>query len=222
MWERFTAWAIPARLRKEGPDTVRRARLLLTFTVVMFLCGVTGVPFLLTIEPDPLSQRMLAVAMPTLLACAVPVILRSTGSLTLAGNIGAALAFFSIGLVAFQTGGLGRPIMGIQALVPLLAVLVLALSAIAQVAHAADAERVLVMNAHLISRAAPKADVRVNLLVVDGRLAVVTKDVLVVRPGDVAVDASGGFLFGELILGQRPSFMILDQDPRDRDASGLA
>jgi phosphate-selective porin OprO/OprP len=96
----------------------------------------------------------------------------------------------------------------------LVAVLALALSGVAVAAHAA-AERILVLNAHLISRDAPSADARVNLLIVDGSLAVVTKDALVVQPGDVAVDASGGFLFGELILGRSPSFMILDEDPRE-------
>jgi len=95
-----------------------------------------------------------------------------------------------------------------------LAILLLAASVAAPVAHAADAERIVVTNAHLIGRAAAAQDVRVNLLVVGGQLAVVTKDDLVVKPGDVAVDASAGFLFGELVLGQSPSFVILDRDPR--------
>jgi hypothetical protein len=38
--------------------------------------------------------------------------------------------------------------------------------------------------------------VRVNLLIVGGKLVVVTKDELVIQPGDVAVDASAGFLLG--------------------------
>ena len=83
------------------------------------------------------------------------------------------------------------------------------------VVHAADTERIIVTNAHLIGRDAPSEDVRVNLLIVDGKLAVVTKDELVIQPGDVAVDASGGFLFGELVLGKSPSFVILDRDPRE-------
>jgi phosphate-selective porin OprO/OprP len=96
----------------------------------------------------------------------------------------------------------------------LLTFLLLGATAVAPVAHAAD-ERILVMNAHLIGRDAPSGDVRVNLLIVEGKLAVVTKDALVVQPDDVAVDASGGFLFGELVLGKSPSFMILDRDPRE-------
>ncbi|MDH3629163.1 MAG: porin [Acidobacteriota bacterium] len=100
----------------------------------------------------------------------------------------------------------------------MLAGLFVVMSASAPAADAADAagaERIVVANAHLIGRDAPSEDVRVNLLVVGGRLVVVTKDELVVQPNDVAVDASGGFLFGELVLGKSPSFVILDRDPRE-------
>jgi len=94
-------------------------------------------------------------------------------------------------------------------------VLLMAASVIAPFVHAADAERIIVMNAHLIGRDAPTQDVAVNVLIVDGILAVVSKDDLVIRPGDTAVDASAGFLFGRLALGSRPSFVVLDQDPRE-------
>ena len=53
------------------------------------------------------------------------------------------------------------------------------------------------------------------MLIVDGELSVVTKDELAIQPGDVAVDATGGFLFGQLALGAKPSFVILDKDPRE-------
>ena len=93
-------------------------------------------------------------------------------------------------------------------------VLLLAAFAIAPLAQAADSERIIVTNARLIGRDAPAHDVPVNLLIVGGRLTVVTKDDLVIQPGDVAVDASGGFLFGQLALGSHPTFVILDRDPR--------
>jgi phosphate-selective porin OprO/OprP len=96
-----------------------------------------------------------------------------------------------------------------------LTVLLLAAFAIAPLAQAADSERIIVTNARLIGRDAPAHDVPVNLLIVGGRLTVVTKDDLVIQPGDVAVDASAGFLFGQLVLGSRPSFVILDRDPRE-------
>ena len=80
--------------------------------------------------------------------------------------------------------------------------------------HAADTERIIVTNVRLAGRDAPTQDVPVNLLIIDGMLAVVTKDELVIQPGDVAVDASGGFLVGQLALGVRAGFVILDGDPR--------
>jgi phosphate-selective porin OprO/OprP len=96
-----------------------------------------------------------------------------------------------------------------------LAILLLAAYAAAPVAHAADAERIIVTNARLIGRTAPSEDVHVNLLIVGGKLVVVTKDELVIQPDDVAVDASAGFLLGQLVLGTRPRFVILDRDPRE-------
>ena len=93
--------------------------------------------------------------------------------------------------------------------------LLLAACAAAPVAHAADPERIIVTNARLVGRDAPAQDIAVNLLIVDGKLVVVTKDELVIELGDVAVDASAGFLFGQLALGTRPSFVVLDKDPRE-------
>ena len=85
----------------------------------------------------------------------------------------------------------------------------------APLAHAAEAERIVVTNAHLIGRDAASKDVRINLIIVSGKLVVVTKDDLVIEPGDIAVDANAGFLLGQLVLGARPRFVILDQDPRE-------
>jgi len=79
----------------------------------------------------------------------------------------------------------------------------------------AEAQRIVVTNIHLAGRDAPVQDVAVNLLIVNGRLSVVTKDALVIQPGDTAVDSNGGFLLGRLALGASPSFVILDEDPRE-------
>ncbi len=99
--------------------------------------------------------------------------------------------------------------------VELLVILLLAVCAVAPVGYAADAERIIVTNTRLVGRDAAAQDVAVNVLIVDGKLTVVTKDELVIEPGDTAVDSNGGFLFGQLALGSRPSFVILDQDPRE-------
>ena len=85
----------------------------------------------------------------------------------------------------------------------------------APIAIAAEPERIIVTNARLVGRDAAAQDLAVNVLIVDGKLTVVTKDELVIEPGDTAVDSDGGFLFGQLALGSRPSFVILDQDPRE-------
>ena len=77
------------------------------------------------------------------------------------------------------------------------------------------ASRVLIFRARLIGRLDPTADQEVNLLVEGGRLVVITQSPLVVRSGDVAVDAEGGFLLGQLALGGQPTFVILDEDPRE-------
>ena len=94
-------------------------------------------------------------------------------------------------------------------------ILLLAACAVAPAANAAEPERIIVTNTRLVGRDAAAQDTAVNVLIVDGRLAVVTKDQLVIQPGDTAVDSNGGFLFGQLALGSRPSFVILDQDPRE-------
>jgi phosphate-selective porin OprO/OprP len=95
-----------------------------------------------------------------------------------------------------------------------LGILLLVAPAVTPFAHAADAERIVVMNVRLAGRDAPTQDVPVNLLIVGGKLLVVTKDDLVIQSDDVAVDAGGGFLLGQLVLGEPPSFLILDRDPR--------
>ncbi len=94
-------------------------------------------------------------------------------------------------------------------------ILLMAACAISPAAIAADAERIIVTNARLVGRDAAAQDAAVNVLIVDGRLTVVTQDQLVIEPGDTAVDSDGGFLFGQLALGSRPSFVILDEDPRE-------
>ena len=96
-----------------------------------------------------------------------------------------------------------------------LVVLLLVSCATAPAAESADVDRIIVLNSRLVGRDVAAQDVAINVLIVNGKLAVVTKDELVVEPGDVAVDSNGGFLFGRLALGASPSFVILDEDPRE-------
>jgi phosphate-selective porin OprO/OprP len=92
----------------------------------------------------------------------------------------------------------------------------LALAIFPGAAAAEDRDRVLIHNVQLIGRQDTSKDVQANLVIVGGRLSMVTGDDPVVLPDDVAVDAEGGFLLGDIVLGDRPSFIILDGDPREQ------
>ncbi|KPJ86401.1 MAG: hypothetical protein AMS18_15650 [Gemmatimonas sp. SG8_17] len=75
--------------------------------------------------------------------------------------------------------------------------------------------RVLIYGVRLIGRVDPSLDLTVNLLIEGGRLTVVTGQPLIKRAEDLALDADGGFLLGQLAMGDAPTFVILDEDPRE-------
>jgi phosphate-selective porin OprO/OprP len=88
-------------------------------------------------------------------------------------------------------------------------------SAPAADAAAGGGERIVIEDVQLLGRKDPSGDFRVNLLIVGGKLDVVSRSDLVKRPGDIALNAGGGFLMGQLAIGQSPSFVIIDLDPRE-------
>ena len=98
-----------------------------------------------------------------------------------------------------------------------LGTLLLVAPAVTPFAHAADAERIVVMNARLVGRDAPTQDVPVNLLIVGGKLLVVTKDDLVIQSDDVAVDAAAVFCSGNWSLAYPAQL----RDPRPGSAGRL-
>jgi phosphate-selective porin OprO/OprP len=75
--------------------------------------------------------------------------------------------------------------------------------------------RVLIYRAQLIGRVDPSLDLTVNLLIEGGKLTVVSEQPLITQPEDLALDAEGGFLLGKLAVGEAPTFVILDEDPRE-------
>jgi phosphate-selective porin OprO/OprP len=95
----------------------------------------------------------------------------------------------------------------------LLALLVLS-AGIAK-AQIVDPQNVLIRNVHLVEGGEATKDVLVSVLIKDNKLEIVTKDPVPLEEGGTAVDARGGYLFGQLKIGDTPSFIILDQDPRD-------
>lgn len=82
-------------------------------------------------------------------------------------------------------------------------------------AQAVEPETILIRNVLLIDRDGKVEDAVVNILIKDRKLAVVTKDKIAAAGADLVVDAQGGVLLGKLPLREPPSFLILDQDPRE-------
>jgi phosphate-selective porin OprO/OprP len=73
---------------------------------------------------------------------------------------------------------------------------------------------VLIRNVRLSDPKARAEHVVVSLLVKQGKLEIVTQDEIPAEEADLALDAANGVLLGKLELGQPPSFLILDVDPR--------
>jgi phosphate-selective porin OprO/OprP len=79
-------------------------------------------------------------------------------------------------------------------------------------AQVVDPRNVVIRNVRIATADADEAPV--NLLIRDNRLEIVTKDEISTPEGIYALDAEGNYLIGILNLGETPSFIILDGDPR--------
>ena len=78
-----------------------------------------------------------------------------------------------------------------------------------------DPQNVLLRNVYLIEGGEGTKDVLVNVLITDNKLEAVSKDEIPADEAAMVVDARNGFLLGKLTVGETPSFIILNQDPRD-------
>ncbi len=87
--------------------------------------------------------------------------------------------------------------------------------ATAAFAQTVDPQNVLIRNVYLIESGDTTKGVLVNLLIRDNKLEVVTEDEVPADEAASAVDARNGYLLGQLKIGETPSFIILNQDPRD-------
>ena len=85
-------------------------------------------------------------------------------------------------------------------------------SAIAQVV---DPQNVLIQNVHIAEGGSETEAVLVNILINDNKLDIVSQDPLPDDGSVVILDARNGFLLGNLEVGETPSFIILNQDPRE-------
>ena len=78
-----------------------------------------------------------------------------------------------------------------------------------------DPQNVLLQNVQIVDPAKAGEPVRVNILVQDNELKIVSEDVIQVDDQVIVVDARSGFLLGKLEIGKPPSFIILDENPGD-------
>ena len=83
------------------------------------------------------------------------------------------------------------------------------------VSAAQFSDSILIKNVQLVGVAGADNDVLANLLISGGKLVVVTKDSISVSKAKITVDAQKGYLMGNLLLGDSPSFLILDENPRE-------
>ena len=94
----------------------------------------------------------------------------------------------------------------------ILFVTILACTANAQIV---DPQNVLIQNVYLSEGGSETEAVRVNVLIKDNKLDIVSKDELPDDATVAVVDARNGYLLGNLVVGEAPSFIILNQDPRE-------
>jgi phosphate-selective porin OprO/OprP len=76
-------------------------------------------------------------------------------------------------------------------------------------------DSLLIRNVYLISREDTLGDIRVSILIIDSVLQLVTRDEISFGPKVKTLDGDNGFLMGNVALGQYPSFVILDNNPRE-------
>jgi phosphate-selective porin OprO/OprP len=94
-------------------------------------------------------------------------------------------------------------------LIPMLTALFLA-----QASYGQPSESLVVNNAMIMDPGDNTTSVRVNIVITNGVLEIVTEDIPNVTDEYRSLDASEGFVVGSLNLGEPASFMILKGDPR--------
>lgn len=75
-------------------------------------------------------------------------------------------------------------------------------------------DSILIQKVYLISREDSLGDILVNVLITGKTLKLITRDEVLFGRGVQAFDGGHGFLFGNVVLGKPPSFVILNENPR--------
>ncbi|TDG11371.1 hypothetical protein E2F43_18465 [Seongchinamella unica] len=74
---------------------------------------------------------------------------------------------------------------------------------------------ILLRNVVLIDPARPAETLRVNILVKNDRLDLISEDLIPLNEAEIAYDGRDGVVLGQLNLGEPASFLLLDGDPRE-------
>jgi len=89
------------------------------------------------------------------------------------------------------------------------------ISAFSVHAQTVGPERVLIRNVVLFDPNGEVADKIVNILIRENKLDLVTEDKISRDEADMVVNADQGIMLGKLAIGEKPSFIIFDEDPRE-------
>lgn len=83
-------------------------------------------------------------------------------------------------------------------------------------AQIVDPQNVLIQNVHIVGgENADEEKAPVSVLIRDNKLEIITQDEIALEDGTVTIDGDGGFVVGTLVVGETPSFIILDEDPEE-------
>ncbi|MCD4736728.1 MAG: hypothetical protein K8R53_11840 [Bacteroidales bacterium] len=77
-----------------------------------------------------------------------------------------------------------------------------------------DMQKIIIRNVTVIDQSGKSKDAVVSILIDQKKLVLVTQDKIALTKADITFDANGGFILGQLDIGNIATFIILDQDPR--------
>jgi diguanylate cyclase (GGDEF)-like protein len=115
---------IPDSMRTGEPETLRRARIVISFTLALVVLGLESIVFFHSTLPAEASRQLeLSLVAALLLTLLIPPALRRFHSIALAANLVISASFLVILATIFLLGGISAPILHWCALMPMLAVL---------------------------------------------------------------------------------------------------
>lgn len=82
-------------------------------------------------------------------------------------------------------------------------------------AQVIDPQNILIRNVYLVVQDPAEDRVLVNILIRGNQLEIVTQDDIPAKDVAMAVDGREGYVLGNLVVGETPSFIILNQDPTE-------